>query len=701
MRQVFQSLKNGDIMIENIPAPSLKKNHILIRTSKSLISTGTEKMLLNFGKSNYLSKALQQPEKVKVAINKIKNDGILNTTSSIFNKLNEPIPLGYCNVGVVIEVGEGVTGFKKGDRVVSNGHHAEIVSVPINLCAKIPKEVSDTQAVFTVMGAIGLQGIRLASPVVGEKVCVIGMGLIGLITAQILKAQGCQVLVADLDAKRLNIAKLLNLETINIKSKLDIKNFSKKFTDNNDFDSSIITASSNDSSAIDIAANVTRKRGRIILIGTADIKLSRDIFYNKELTFQVSCSYGPGRYDINYEEKGIDYPISYVRWTEKRNFLTVLKLFQENKINTDKFVTHKYDIKNINKAYKLIFSKNPSLGIMINYNSSINNKALNEQTIKFFNTKKVKKDIKGVNLGVIGAGNYAKKLVPYFNKPNVIFNSISSLSGSNSYHLGKRLGFEKATSKNQEIYNNKHINTVVVCTNHDSHGKIVLDLIKKNKNIYVEKPLSLKLDEINSISRSLKNYKGLLTVGFNRRFSPHTIKIKNLISDLHLPKAIIINVNAGVIDNSHWVHDYDKGGGRLIGEACHFIDLCRFLIGKRIVEWSKNIMDDTNKDTFTISLKFEDGSIGTINYFANGHRALSKERIEIYIDNKILKINNFKTLVGYGWNTFFNPFSISQNKGQKEIVSKFLHSLTLSKEPIIPYNELIEVAKVSILLDKN
>ena len=700
MKQAFQSLKNGTISVDDVPSPAVKSGHILIRTIKTLISSGTERTLLEFGKSNYLGKALQQPEKVKQAIDKIKVDGIVATYDSISNKLNEPVQLGYCNVGKVIQVGNNVEDFKIGDRVISNGNHAEIVNVPKNLCAKIPKNVSDNEAVFAVIGAIALHGIRLSKPTIGEKFAVIGLGLIGLLSLQILKSHGCKAIGFDYDQERLNLAESIGFDTVNLSKKDNIDSIVKSYTKGVSFDGSIITASTNTKEPIDLASNITRKKGRIILVGVADINISRDIFYHKELKFQVSCSYGPGRYDIEYEEKGKDYPIEYVRWTEQRNFQTILELLENKSIITSNLISHEFNIDNAAKAYEVITNKEKSLGIIINYRSKKDDDLIQNTEIDLKKNINKKIDINKINLGFIGAGNHAKVLIPIFKKNKAILKKISSEQGVSSFHLGKKENFEIATSNNETILNDKNINTVIICTQHDTHASIVIESLEKNKHIFVEKPLALNQKDLNKIESKIKKSNKILTVGFNRRFSPHIIKMKSLIKDIKSPKSIVMNINAGSLEKNHWLKDESKGGGRLIGEASHFIDLLRHIIESKITNWNKIYLGN-EKESFSIQIKFAEGSIGIINYFANGHKSLQKERIELFVDNKILFLNNYKSLKGYGWKNF-NSFSTwKQDKGQEKLIKCFLESILKNEKPIIPYNQLIEVCSVAIQINED
>ena len=694
MKQILQSLRNGSIVVDDIPMPKVKDGYILIKTSKTLISSGTERNLIKFGKSNYIQKALSQPTKVREAIYKIKNDGILETYKAISNKLDTPTSLGYCNVGTVIKVGKNVMNFNIGDQVVSNGCHSEIVSVPKNLCVKIPKNIKDDDAVFSILGAIALQGIRLANTNLGETVAVIGLGLIGLLTLEILKASGCNVIAIDIDEKKVRIAKSLGVSSIKLSKSNSTVSTVDKITDGIGVDAAIVTSSSENNQPIELASKLCRKKGSVILIGVADLKLDRNIFYEKELNFQVSCSYGPGRYDRNYEEKGLDYPIGYVRWTENRNISAILNLIKENKIQLDKFKQRTFDVEEAAKAFDFMIKNKDSLGIIINFKNKTRPLSLREEII----ISKPKK-LKNINIGFFGAGNYSKVLLKEIIKSEVNLDTIVSDRGVTGTQVGKQFNFRNSSTSDKSIYNNKKINLVFICTQHESHANLVLQNLNAGKNVFVEKPLALNLRDLSLVKKSLERNQKKLFIGFNRRFSKFSKKIKTLLSGYDVPKAIVINVNAGKIPLDSWIHDLDKGGGRLVGEACHFIDFSRFIIGKKIIDYKKTSLVNKTNDTFSINLSFEDGSIASINYFANGHKSISKERIEIFMDGKILYLDNFRKLKGYGWPNFSGMMSIIQDKGQPSMIKEIIQILEEGGDPLIPYEEIIEVNKIAIELE--
>lgn len=700
MKQIIQNLNNGSTKVENIPVPRVGKGQLLIRTSKTLISPGTERMLVKFGQANLINKARQQPEKVKQVIEKIKTDGLVPTIEKVFNKLNQPLPLGYCNVGQIIDVGEGVHNFKVGDRVVSNGKHAEVVNVPVNLCAKIPDNVSDESSSFTILGAVALQGIRLSKPTLGEAFVVLGLGLIGLITVQLLRANGCRVLGIDFDKRKLQLAKKFGAEVFDMSTKEDPIEFSKTFSRGRGVDAVIITATTKSNSPIHNAAQMSRKRGRIILVGVSGLELSRDDFYEKELTFQVSSSYGPGRYDPNYEEKGVDYPVGFVRWTEQRNFEAVLDMLKDNKLIVDEMISHQFNINNAEKAYQIVSSKdNSSLGMILDYPKLRIKKY--EQTIILNKKIENHNHSKNINpsISFIGSGNYAtSQLIPAFKKAGVRLLSILSNNGLTGTYAARKFGFYETTTEIDRVLKNKSCKAVVISTRHDTHAKYIIRALDAGKHVFVEKPLCLNLDQLSKIVASYKrsNISPLLMIGFNRRFAPHIQKIKELIQKEIEPKSFILTINSGIIPMDHWTQDIEVGGGRIIGEVCHFIDLLRFLVGVPVISWKKSVMKNSSNDTLSIQLDYEDGSIGTIHYFSNGSPSFPKERLEIFSKGKILILDNYRKLTGVSWPNFNKMNLWRQDKGQINCVNMFVRAIKDNNVSPIPLKEIIEVSKISI-----
>lgn len=699
MKKLLQNISNGKTIIEELPRPQCKKGHILIKTSKSLISSGTERMLVDFGKANILDKALQQPEKVKMVLEKIKTDGLLTTADAVKTKLDQPIAMGYSNVGVVEEVGDGVTEFSVGDRVVSNGSHAELVCVPKNLASIIPENVKDEDAVYTVVSSIALQGVRLLQPTIGENIVVMGLGLIGLISIQILKANGCNVLGMDFDSSKVEISKKMGIESLLLEDGIDPITIAKDFSKNIGIDGVIITASTKSQEPIHNAAQMCRQKGRIILVGVVGLNLQRNDFYEKELSFSVSCSYGPGRYDKSYEENGVDYPIGYVRWTEKRNFDSVLDMISKEALNFDYLKSREFKFEDAHKAYELLLNNKSSLGIMLNYDvkNIISDTAIN---LEIERKAKISSEI---IIGAIGAGNYAGRvLLPIFKKHNSNLHTISSSQGASSGHYARKLGFLKNTTDNNEIIRDNEINSIIIATQHDSHAKFISEGLLNGKNIFCEKPLAITTEQLNLVKDSYKKSSQskdtpILMIGFNRRFSPFSIIAKKALAK-NMPIAITYTCNAGELPLDSWIYDLKKGGGRIIGEACHFIDLCRFFVGAKIISVNAHNLKEENSKVHSaiISLTFENGSIASINYFSNGSKAYPKERIDIFQGGKTISINNFVNIKSYGFKGISNKRYFRQNKGQDKCVKSFIKSIENGLPSPILFDEIIEVSECAI-----
>jgi predicted dehydrogenase/threonine dehydrogenase-like Zn-dependent dehydrogenase len=697
MKQILQSLKTGLTEIKDVPIPCVSSRSLLIKTSKSLVSAGTERMLVEFGKAGWIEKARLQPDKLRMVLDKINTDGLYPTIESVHNKLEQPLPLGYCNVGLVSEVGSGVTNFMSGERVVSNGRHAEVVNVPINLCAKVPDNVTDEQASFTVLGAVALQGIRLVKPTLGETVVVLGLGLIGLMTVQLLKANGCRVLGLDFESSKLSLAKKFGAEVVDI-SKQDPIAVANVFSRGRGVDAVIVTASTTSNEPMHQAAQMCRKRARIVLVGVTGLKLSRDDFYKKELTFQVSASYGPGRYDVNYEEKGQDYPIGFVRWTQQRNFEAVLDMMSTGLLNVGSLISHKFDINEAKKAYEIIYNSKSSLGILLNY-PGVEIKETSRK-VSLLNTKKIKNDHLSHNpkVSFIGSGNYASSvLIPAFKIAGAKLGSVASNTGVSGVFAGKKYGFMETTTDANSLFADDKSDAIVITTRHNSHFDFVMKALKAKKNVFVEKPLCLTINELEKIEAAYSS-SNVLMIGFNRRFAPQVQKIKRLLDNVSCPKAMVMTINAGEIDKDHWTQDLEIGGGRIIGEACHFIDLLRFLVGKNISKYQIQFMNSLTKDNATIQLSFEDGSIGTIHYYANGSKKFPKERLEIFARGAILQLDNYRKLKGYGWPGFKKMNLWRQDKGQKACAKAFVDGISNGNISPISIDEIFEVSRISINL---
>lgn len=698
MKQILQNLSTGQSELIEAPAPQAHRGALLIDTTMSLISTGTERMLVDFGKAGLVSKARQQPEKVRQVLEKVKTDGLMTTVDAVRSKLGQPLPLGYCNVGVVRTTDEG--DFKPGDRVVSNGPHADVVSVSKKLCAHIPDDVNDEAAAFTVVASIGLQGIRLAQPTLGETFVVTGVGLIGLLTVQMLRAQGCRVLAIDFDQAKLDLARKFGAETCNPGNGEDPVAAGMAFSRGNGIDGVIVTASTKSSDPITQAAQMCRKRGRIILVGVTGLELNRVDFYEKELSFQVSCSYGPGRYDPEYEEKGNDYPIGFVRWTEQRNFEAVLDLMSSGQINVDPLISHRIPFVDAPKAYDVLSSDKAALGILLTYEHALEQRHIKSVTL-VDNPSTFSKCQKTV-VGFVGAGNYASRmLVPAFKNGGAKLHTIASAGGTSAVVNGKKAGFDYASTDTDALIASDEINSVAIATRHNSHAKLTTQALQAGKHVFVEKPLALNVDELGQVQEAFKTGSSHLMVGFNRRFAPQIQTMKELLSAVQAPKSFIMVMNSGAISKDHWTQDPDIGGGRIIGEACHYIDLMRFLAGAPIVSVQARRMGDTGAgqvvdDKASITLGFEDGSFGTIHYLANGGASFAKERVEAFAAGGTLQLDNFLKLKGFNWPSFAKQNLIRQDKGQNACAKSFINAVEGRAEAPIAAEELFEVARVSI-----
>jgi predicted dehydrogenase/threonine dehydrogenase-like Zn-dependent dehydrogenase len=703
MQQVILNIDSGETHVIDVPVPSLRKGQVTIRTQRTLISAGTERTLIDFGRASMLERARQQPDKIKMVFDKMRSDGFLATIDAVRSKLGQPLALGYCNVGTVIEVGEGVTQFRAGERVVSNGSHAGVVSVPMNLVARIPDSVENESAVFTVLGAIGLQGLRLAEPTLGETVVVTGLGTIGLLTVQMLRAHGCRVIGIDYDPQRLDMAQNFGAYAIDPSNGDDLVRRAVDFSRNQGVDAVIITASTESSEPVSQAAQMCRKRGRIVLVGVTGLRLSRQDFYEKEITFQVSCSYGPGRYDESYEQKGHDYPFGFVRWTEQRNFEAVLDLMASNVLNVKPLITHRFPIERANEAYSVLTAGEPSLGIVLQYPQAAASKETDSRTVVLDGRRSFGAAAAPV-VGCIGAGNYGGQvLIPALTKTGAQLHTIVTANGLNGVHYGKKFGFAKASTSTDELFGEKEVNTLVIATRHDSHARLAAEALRNGRHVYVEKPLALSREQLSEVetayAESAKQASPpILLVGFNRRFSPHVQRMKEILKRARGPKSLSLLMNAGAIPPNHWTQDPAVGGGRILGEACHFIDLARFLVSAKIVGASAGAMRGSSAtlDTAQVSLGFEDGSIASIQYYSNGHRSFPKERVEVFASGRILRLDNFRVLRGFGYPGFRIYRTWKQDKGHFACVQAFLKAVGTGGPSPIPAEEIFEVSRVAI-----
>jgi len=656
-----------------------------------------------------LEKARQQPDKVRQVLDKVRTDGVVTTLEAVRAKLDEPMPMGYCNVGTITEVGRGVESLQVGDRVASNGKHAEVIVVPKNLCARVPDGVSDEAASFTVIGAIAMQGVRLAALSLGEAVVVTGLGLIGLMTVQLLRAQGCRVLGLDFEADKLDLARRFGAEVVDLATGADPVAAAMEFSRGRGIDAVIITASTKSDEPMHQAAQMCRQRGRIILVGVTGLALSRADFYEKELTFQVSCSYGPGRYDPQYEIAGHDYPVGFVRWTEQRNFEAVLDMLADGRLDVVPLISHRFAFERAADAYKLIVERKPCLGIVLEYAGDFGARdERKSRTVRFEDPSAAADTVpaSAVTIAVIGSGNHASRvLIPAFRETPADLRVVASSNGLTAATAARRNGIALATTDAALVILDSAVNTVVVATRHDSHARYVCEALRAGKHVFVEKPLAITRDEVGAIQQTYahaQTHRGtvpLLMVGFNRRFAPQIVTIRTLLSRAREPKAFVLTVNAGAIPAQHWTQDRVIGGGRILGEGCHFIDLLRHLAGCRITRLRAAGMgggSDVRGDKVNLMLEFEDGSIGTIHYLANGHRSFPKERLEVYCGGAILQLENFRRLRSFGWPRFSGNSLWRQDKGQRQCVAAFVHAIASGGPSPIPFNELVEVAEATL-----
>ena len=701
MKQILQDLRAGATQLADVPAPVPSRGRLLVASRRTLISAGTERMLVEFGQAGLIGKAKAQPEKVKQVIAKIQTDGLLPTLEAVFSKLGEPLPLGYCNAGVVLDAGGADSGFLPGDRVVSNGAHAEVVSVPHLLCAKIPENVSDDEAAFTVLASIGLQGIRLAAPTLGETVVVYGLGLIGLVTVQLLVASGCRVIGIDINRTRLELATEFGAEVIHGAECPDVPAKVSALTSGRGADAVLITASAKTDQIVSDAARMSRKRGRIVLVGVVGLNLNRSEFYEKELTFQVSCSYGPGRYDPEYEQAGHDYPVGFVRWTEQRNFEAILSMLAARRLNFQRLITHQFDFSDAPQAYATIQNDSAALGVILQYASATTDwSAPGARTVEV-NPPKTIASQGAPTLAVVGAGNFTRAtMMPVLAKLPCRLKYVAGRSGTAAIqHTASKFRVEKATTDLPAVLADPEVNLLMVTTNHDSHARLVAESLNAGKHVFVEKPLAISSEQLAQVKQATAAHPDRqLMVGFNRRFSPHSQKCRDLLKGRAAPIAINMLINAGEIPPDHWVHDPEVGGGRIIGEACHFIDLAVFLAGSPVRSVSAQRFGGSSlirDDKMTISLGLVDGSIASVNYFANGSKSFPKESITVFSDNRVLTIDNFRRTTGYGFKNFSKLKTFRQEKGHRQQFEQLLQRVQGGGSWLIPWEELENVALAS------
>jgi predicted dehydrogenase/threonine dehydrogenase-like Zn-dependent dehydrogenase len=671
MKQVIQDLRTRQLKVAEVPPPVAQRGRVLVRTAASLISAGTERMTVEMGKRSLFGKARERPDLVKHVIQKAQHEGILNTITAVRAKLGSVTALGYSASGTVIGVGEDITEFRPGDRVACAGasyaSHAEVLSVPKNLCARLPENVDFESAAFSTLGAIALQGLRLAGPTLGEAFVVIGLGLIGQLTIQLLKANGCRVFGVDPDVDKTKLARELGADFACAPDD-DAKGRVLDWSRGRGADGVLITAATPSNEPVTMAGEISRLKGRVVAVGLVGLEVPRDIYYHKELTLNISMSYGPGRYDPEYEERGHDYPLAYVRWTEGRNLEAFLDLTSDGRVKVAPLITHRFSVGDAERAYQLITGEvtEPYLGILLRYDSE----TTIETRISLPSAEIVGPAGQNVSVGLIGAGSYAKRyLLPNFKAAGARFQAVATASGVSAREVGEKYGFRYCVSGADQVLDDKDVNLVVIATRHDTHAEMARRALEGGRNVLVEKPLALNEEELERVIDAGAKSKGLLMVGFNRRFSPLALAAKEFFRDAQAPLSISYRVNAGRIPKGHWIQDQREGGGRIIGEVCHFIDLMQYLTGalttRVFAEASASRSEDiVSEDSVFITLRFADGSNGSIAYLAEGDKAMEKERVEIFCEGKTFVLEDFRSAALYSGGKTKRIKLRSQDKGQ-------------------------------------
>lgn len=711
MKQLLQNLRSGETTIVEVPAPTLRPGMALVRTSASLVSAGTERMLVEFAEKSLVGKARSRPDLVRQLIDKAQREGLLTTIDAAFNRLDQPMTLGYSSSGTIVAVGEGLQGFKVGDRVACAGGgyavHAEIATVPANLLALLPDTVDFESAAFTTLGAISLHGFRLAQPQLGESVAVIGLGLLGLLAVTIARAAGCQVLGVDLDARRVELAQAIGATAV---LRHQAEETAKSFSHGQGMDIVLICADTASNDPVELAGEIARDRGRVVAIGAVGLNMPRKIYYEKELLFINSRSYGPGRYDPNYEEHGQDYPIGYVRWTEGRNLQAFVDLLGNGHIDVTPLITHRYPIEEAPAAYELITGKKkePFLGVLLTYPEQPLNDLKPGIKIPTKPTSQTASDMREplstVRLGVLGAGNFATAvMLPAITKiPNIDRVAITSAAGLHAQHAAQKFGFASVAENEAQILANPEINTVVILTRHNLHAAQAVRALQAGKNVFCEKPLAVTTDQLAEIRQQLLASSGspMLMVGFNRRFAPLARQLGDFLRDRQEPLVAHYRVNAGYIPLNHWVHDLEQGGGRIIGEGCHFIDFLAFLVGQPPIAVAGQALPDGGRyreDNAVLTFTFADGSLGTLTYLANGDKSFPKERLEVFCGGKVAVLDDFRSLttIANGKRQVIRS-RLRQDKGHQAEWEAFAAALRSGGPPPIPYGHLFGITQAAI-----
>ena len=704
MKQLLQNLRDGQTMVVDVPCPGARPGMLLVRTEASLVSAGTERTLVEFAEKSLMGKARSRPDLVRQVLDKTRREGILPTIQSTFNRLDQPSPLGYSSAGTVVEVGSGVEGFQVGDRVACGGGnfavHAEYAVVPRNLIAHLPETVDFESAAFTTLGAIAMHGFRLAQPQLGERVAVVGLGLLGLLAAGIARAAGCAVMGIDLDPRRVALAQTMGHSAV---TRDQAEEAGRTFTHAQGFDVVLICADAHSNDPVALAGQIARDRGRVIALGAVGLSIPRKVYYEKELFFQVSRSYGPGRYDPRYEERGQDYPIGFVRWTEGRNLEQFVELLSSGKVDVKPLISHRFPIDDATQAYELITGKRdePFLGVLLTYpHSAADEKPSTRVTIA---APQVAPSRAGEPaLGVLGAGNYATAMFfPTIRKVGGVRNvAVASASGLTARRAAERFGFAEAYSSEQDLITSSDVNIVAILTRHQQHARQVLAALRAGKAVYCEKPLAITPAELDAIEAAVREETlPLLMVGFNRRFAPYAVRMRDFLSASHEPFAAHYRINAGAIPLNHWTQDPSQGGGRIIGEGCHFVDFLTFLAGAAPVSVTAQALPDNGRyrqDNVLLTLTFPDGSLGSIAYLANGDKSFPKERVEVFRGGRVAVLDDFRRLelIRDGKRQVYQSH-LGQDKGHRGAWTAFLDAVKNGSQPPIPYDQIFGVTRAT------
>ena len=706
MKQVLQEARTGEIGTIEVPAPKVLPGCVLVRIAASLVSAGTERAFSEFASKNLLQKAKARPDLVREVLSKFRRDGLLSTVAAVRGRLHQPNALGYSSAGTIVEVGEGVMGPSVGDHVACSGAgyavHAEFACVPRLLMARVPREsnVTPEEAAFATIGAVAMHGIRTAEVGLGDVVAVIGLGLLGQLTVQLLKAAGCRVLGVDIVTERAELARRMGADGVCVSAD-ELRDLCLQHSGGYGADAVLITAETPSSDLVNLAGDIARDRAVVVAVGTVGMNIDRKIYYAKELDFQISRSYGPGRYDAAYEQKGRDYPIGYVRWTETRNMEAFIRLLADGKLDVRPLITHRFPIDRAAEAYAVITGRRPEsfLGVLITYPGDAEPN---------HHLQLVRKDVaarsgQSLSLGVLGAGNFATTiLLPAIKRiKGADLIAVCAATGPHARQAARKFGFQYCATDDEHILNDSRVNTLVIATRHHLHAKQILAALAVGKHVFCEKPLCLteaELAEIVQAYGSLSS-KPLLMVGFNRRFAPMAVQMKSFVEENHRPLVMHYRVNAGSLPQDHWVNDPEQGGGRILSEVCHFVDLLSFLAGAKPIEVNTHnvIGPHDAEENVMISLKFANGSVGTISYLCNGDRTYSKERLEVFAGSAVAVLTDFRRLelIRHGRKQVIKT-RFRQDKGHRAELEAFFSAIRNSREAPIAFDEIVSATLTTL-----